>query len=187
MEHGNFREALDMANEGCAILEAAVTNGKHLGYYPQYMCRLTADLYSAIGKIEYELNLPGHGGLWFEKADTHRQKLIQHDTVQSFDLKVMAIGDCSIALASIAETGDPDSTVKACTFLMDQYGNDIGRNSWAGNLAVAHRIQGNLKESLKWCKKAQDWTRESYGDSSLGMAMSVIRMLLARDKADFMV
>ncbi|KAL6885815.1 hypothetical protein GGI43DRAFT_280018 [Trichoderma evansii] len=64
-ERGNFRTATGMVKEACSILQAAVEENNHPGYFPQYMRRLTADMYNAFGTIEYELNVPdlGRGGL----------------------------------------------------------------------------------------------------------------------------
>lgn len=171
MERGNFTEALAMLKEGNTILQRAAESDDYPGFSVAYVCRLTADLYAIIGKIEYELNLPNHGGSWFKKAEMHRQKLIQDDLVEAFDLRIMAIEDSSIALASLADTSDPSSTIATCTSLMEQYGSESGRWSWAWNLGVAYRFKGDLEESLEWCEKSVKWTRELYGDYDFRMAM----------------
>jgi hypothetical protein len=162
-----------MVKEGYTILEAAVDTRDHPGYYPQYMRRLIADLYSTVGSIEYELNLPSHGRAWYEKADSHRRKLIEDDTVQDYDVEVMANGDGNIALARLADTGDAGPCVSAYKVLIDDFKNETNRSIWAANISIAYRFQGSLDESLKWCNVSHEWTRETFGDDSLAMAMWV--------------
>lgn len=171
-----------MAKEACSLLEGAVEESNHPGYSSKYIRRLTADLYTTMGCIEYELNLQNHGRPWFQKARSHRQMLIQNDNAENFDLQVMALGDGNIGLASLAETGTADSGIAAWTFLIDNFKgkSESGRSVWAANLAIAYRFQGNFAESLKWCKVSRGWTEDAYGDDSLSMAMSVRTFHLTR-------
>jgi tetratricopeptide (TPR) repeat protein len=171
-EFGRFNVALSIVKEACDVLEQAVETNDHPGYFPQYMRRLIADLYSTIGSIEYELNLPNHGRPWFEKADEQRRKLIEDDTAQSYDIEVMANGDGNIALSCLADNGTPETCISVFNGLIDNFNNNKNNRSiWAANLSIAYRFQGNLEESLKWCNVASQWTSEVYGNDSLSMAM----------------
>lgn len=162
---------MDMVKDACEILDLAVANNDHPGYYPQYMCRLLAGLYSTIGSIEYELNLPQYGGSWFKIADSRRLDLIENDTFEQYDLLVMAIGDGNIGLAHLAAMESPDSTIASFTFLLENFDDRDCRSVWAANLSIAYRLRGSLETSLEWCETALRWTRDVYGEEALSMAM----------------
>lgn len=171
MERGSFKEAREMVNNACNILEVAVDTGNHPGYYPQYLRRLTASLYSIYGSIEYELNLPYHGRQWFEKADAHRLQLLEYDTVETYDLSTMALNDGNIALAQLAEDNTILPTITTFTMVVKTFGDSKCRAVSAANLSIAYRLQGNLEKSLECCNAAYEWTLEDYGDHTLVMAM----------------
>lgn len=135
------------------------------------MRRLTADMYLTAGHIEYELNISGHGRLWFEKADTHRRELTEDDMMESDDMEDMAIGDTSIALSILADTSKAETSITTFKFLIDTFHNEDSRGIWATNLSVAYRFHDELQESLKWCQTALDWAREAFEDDSLTLAV----------------
>ncbi|KAJ5152920.1 uncharacterized protein N7482_009398 [Penicillium canariense] len=191
-ERGNFTDALELVKMGSTVLEDAAAICNYPGYYPQYMCRLTADLYSSLGSIEYELNHPNHGRLWFEKADEHRRKLIDNDTAQSYDIESMAVGDGNIGLSHLADSGTSEPSIAAYKFLIENFQNNNNLCIWAANLSIAYRFQGDLEESLEWCKVADNWTRKTFGEDSLSMAIVHFNvgktyMLLKEDERAFKV
>ncbi|UKZ65996.1 uncharacterized protein TrAtP1_007180 [Trichoderma atroviride] len=169
-ERGNFGTATEMVKEACSILQVAIEEKNHPGYFPQYMRRLTADMYNTFGTIEYELNLPDHGRQWFEKADNHRVALIEDGTLESYDVEVMAIVDGNIALTHLA-CGVAEPSIYAFKLLLDTFQNKSSRGDWAANLSIAYRAKGLLEDALFWCRQARDWTLEAYGTDSLSMAI----------------
>ncbi|KAJ8130566.1 hypothetical protein O1611_g3068 [Lasiodiplodia mahajangana] len=169
-ERGNFEGASSMVKLACSILETAHESGNHPGYHHRYMCRLTADMYSTFGSIEYELNLPLHGRSWFEKADKHRRQLIENETAEPYDLEIMAIVDGNIALTYLAD-GVPDSSIASYKFLLDTFDSPSSRGIWAANLSIAYRTDNHLDESLAWCQKSLEWTSNEYGEQSLSLAI----------------
>jgi hypothetical protein len=171
MERGSFKEAREMVNDACNILEIAVETGNHPGYYPQYLRRLTASLYSICGSIEYELNMLCHGRQWFQKADLHRMQLLEDDTMEMYDIQTMALNDGNIALSQLAEDNALPPTITTFTMLVETFGDSKCRAVSAANLSIAYRLQGNLEKSLEWCNAAYEWTLEDYGDGTLVMAL----------------
>ena len=144
MERGSFTKAREIVADACTILEYAIGTRNHPGYYPRYMRRLTADLYSTSGSIEYELNLPLHGREWFEKANTHRAQLLEDDTAEKPDLETMAAVNGNIALSQLAEGGSPQTSIAVFTDLVTTFPGSAYCPLSAANLSIAHRIQGNL-------------------------------------------
>ncbi|KAI0812221.1 hypothetical protein GGR55DRAFT_640846 [Xylaria sp. FL0064] len=79
-------------------------------------------MYSTLGSIEYELNLPPHGRPWFQKADKHRRQLIENGIADAYDLEIMEIVNGNIALTYLA--GEvPDLGIKSYKFLPDRFDN----------------------------------------------------------------
>jgi hypothetical protein len=170
VERGNFKDAKCIVSLACEILETGAANNNHPGYYPRYMCRLTADLYSTFGSIDYEQNAPLYGRQWFEKADAHRMRLLENETAEAWDIEMMAIVDGNIALTYLAEN-IPGPSIASYNLLLETFHDKNARSIWASNLSIAYRIRGETTESLLWCKKSFDWTIEAYGEESLSMAM----------------
>lgn len=159
-----------MVAESCQILEEAMKTNNHPGFAPQYMCRLTADMYITYGSIEYEQNLPGLGRAWYEKADSHRTKLLDDELIELFDIETTALVDVNIALTQLAH----DEAVPAISIfnrLINTFHNKNSRGMWAANLSIAYRINEELNESLKWCRQSSDWTASEHGEKSLYLAM----------------
>ncbi len=169
MERCSFRMAIELVKEGCGILESARAQSNHPGYFPRYICRLEADLYNTLGSIEYESNRPGHGRIWFEKANAHRERLLGNDTYEAFDIQTMAIVDANIGLSYLAD-GETFFIISSCEILLSTFEDQSNRNEWASNLSIAYRLKGDLQKSWHWCEKAYAWTKETYGDDSLNMA-----------------
>ncbi|VUC20615.1 unnamed protein product, partial [Clonostachys rosea] len=169
-ETGYFQAAKEMLLDVFDILEQAVERRDHPGYFPRYMRRLTAELYSTYGSLEYEQNLPGYGRSWFEKADQHRMKLIEDETAQRVDIQSMALVDGDISLTYLAD-GFPDPSIGTYNMLLDTFDNQDLRYTWAANLSIALRAKGNLDESLLWCRKSSKWVTERDGEWSLKMAI----------------
>lgn len=159
-----------MLQSACNILEIADKTCNHPGYYFRYICRLTADMYTTFGSIEYQLNDPLHGRPWFEKADQHRRQLTENDSAQAFDLESMAIVDGNISLTYLAE-GVPEKSIRSYKLLLDTFDSPKSRGIWATNLSIAYRIDNQLDESLAWCHKSLEWSSSEYGDQSLVQAM----------------
>ncbi|KAI0873975.1 P-loop containing nucleoside triphosphate hydrolase protein [Hypoxylon argillaceum] len=169
-ERGNFEGASSMLKSACSILETVNETSNHPGYSDRYICRLTADMYSTFGSIEYELNLPLHGRRWFEKADKHRRQLIEKETAEPYDLEIMAIVDGNIALTYLAD-GVPDSSIGSYKLLLNTFDSPSSRGIWAANLSIAFRTDNQLDESLVWCQKSLEWTSSQYGEQSLSLAI----------------
>ena len=117
--------------------------------------------------------MPLHGRTWFEKADTHRAQLVEDDTVEKIDLETMAAVDGNVALSQLAEGGSPRRSISVFTNLVTTFGDSSYCTVSAANLSIAHRMQGNLVESLEWCKIARELTLKDHGDESLAMALYV--------------
>lgn len=169
-ETGYFQAAKEILTEGFDILEQAVERRNHPGYFPQYMSRLTAELYSSYGSLEYEENLPGYGRAWFQKAEQHRMKLIEAEAPKFFDIQSMALVDGDLSLTYLAD-GLPDPSVGTYNMLLDTFDNQHLRCTWAANLSIALRAKGGLDESLAWCRKSSEWVTERHGERSLEMAI----------------
>ncbi|CAG9985160.1 unnamed protein product, partial [Clonostachys byssicola] len=169
-ETGYFQAAKEILMDGFDILEQAVERRNHPGYFPQYMSRITAELYSTYGSLEYEENLPGYGRAWFQKAEQHRMKLIEAEAPKFFDIQSMALVDGDISLTYLAD-GLPDPSVGTYNMLLDTFDSQHHRCIWAANLSIALRAKGNLDESLSWCRKSSEWVTERHGERSLEMAI----------------
>ena len=159
-----------MVNEGLQILEAAVAEGNHPGYYANYMCRLISEMYSTLGSIEYELNLPDHGRSYFEKAHAQRSKLLEERTsVEAYDVETMSFMRSNISLTYLSDHSAAQS-IESFHHLINDFDNRNLESVFAANLSLAYQIDGQLEESLRWCQRAFDLTREVYGQDSLRMA-----------------
>ena len=160
-----------MVNEGLQILEAAVAEGNHPGYYANYMCRLISEMHSTLGSIEYELNLPGHGRSCFEKAHAQRSKLLEEEgtSVEAYDVETMALMKSNISLTYLSDRSAARS-IESFHHLLNDFANPNLKSVCAANLSLAYQIDGNVEESLRWCQRSFDLTREVYGEDSLSMA-----------------
>ena len=116
---------------------------------------------------EYEQNLPGHGRLWFEKADAHRGRLLETDNAEIYDIQAMAVVDGNIGLSYLAG-GSPDFSIASFKLLCTTFEDQENRSVWAANLSIAYRLNQEPDKSLEWAFK---WTKEVYGEDSLSMAM----------------
>ncbi|KAH8655539.1 hypothetical protein BX600DRAFT_525704 [Xylariales sp. PMI_506] len=169
-EIGHFEEAISIVQSAYNILENAQNNNNHQGYFPQYICRLIADMYNTRSSIEYEMNEPDHGRLWFEKADSQRQELIEKDVFQAFDVEDMAIVDGNIALSHLAD-GNTQLSIACFQRLINTFNSNNSKALWAANLSIAYRVSGKLEKSMAWCERASAWASGVYEAESLSIAI----------------
>jgi tetratricopeptide (TPR) repeat protein len=168
-EKGQFGESLNMLEIACSICEGATKEEAKTGFDNRtYVPRLTADLYSTIGAIEYEKCAPGYGAKWMAMAKALRQDLA--DAGDAYDVFMLQMSNVNIALRLLAEASAREALPLMLRSLELSKDSEIQKVVLT-NLSVCYRMLGSHAEAMRCCEEAVRIIEQDDGVESSTMAL----------------
>jgi tetratricopeptide (TPR) repeat protein len=158
-----------MLEIACNICEGAKKEGAKTGFDNRtYVPRLTADLYSTVGSIEYETCAPGYGAQWMTMAKALRQDLA--DAGDAYDVFMLEMSNINVALRFLAE-GRAREALPLMLRSLELSQNSEIQKVVLTNLSVCYRRLGSHAEAVSCCEKAVRIIEQDDGVDSSTMAL----------------